>query len=437
MLTPNYTTPASPKSGDLKIAELSSGNIAVLPASDRFSHVLTLGPAELGRMDILKSLAHQDLQNRTWGFTLIDPEGTLAKEVWVDARNCNRPAILFDPSEKISCKFNPLAGKEDDVVENIATTFRMLNPNSSVFFLDLNEQLIKNAVRVLKRLDASEGVEGKYATLISLNRLLQNVEGQGRAWVNQFARITTDSYLEAVENREIASWFLNEYLPERSKIYENTSGVRSQVSKLVSNDYLRVVLNPDFNKGERNELDFGKHLSDTGVICISGAAPYLRELSSWVCTLVFMSFYSGIVSRKAQHAEKIPHTIYLDEFQKYTNSEFIGLLSRGKTYNFSAVLAAQSGTFLSHVKGKPYTDTLIDTIPNVILHPVLSNKDSEFFADLFSESLCGGTSGNYGQSPHAELVFIDDEIHQSTDVVCRLQNNGRLMSVEKGKIIKP
>ena len=71
--------------------------------------------------------------------------------------------------------------------------------------------------------------------------------------VNAFSKVSAATDSEAKENADITSWFLNDYFPERSKVYENTSGVRSQVSKLVSNEYLREVLNPDFDKGERNE----------------------------------------------------------------------------------------------------------------------------------------------------------------------------------------
>ena len=107
-------------------------------------------------------------------------------------------------------------------MENIATTFKMLNPDSPQFFLDLNEQLVRNAVKVLKRLDASEGVEGKYATLIRLSQLLQNSGGQGRDLVNAFSKVSAATDSEAKENADITSWFLNDYFPERSKVYENT-----------------------------------------------------------------------------------------------------------------------------------------------------------------------------------------------------------------------
>ena len=48
--------------------------------------------------------------------------------------------------------FNPLHGDESDVVENMATTFNMLNPDSPQFFKDMTDNLIRKGVKLLKRL---------------------------------------------------------------------------------------------------------------------------------------------------------------------------------------------------------------------------------------------------------------------------------------------
>ena len=126
----------------------------------------------------------------------MEPKGDLAIKAHLMAERFGRKSIYFDPSYKNCPKFNPLSGREVDVVENIATTFKMLDPDSPQFFKDLNEQLTRNAIKVLKRLDKNEGVDGKYATLIWLNRLLQNSGGQGRELVNSFSKIISFSISE-------------------------------------------------------------------------------------------------------------------------------------------------------------------------------------------------------------------------------------------------
>ena len=361
----------------------------ILPAKDRFLHMLILGPTGCGKTSqSLIPMVLQDVQNPEWGITVLEPKGDFAIKAYMMAKEFGRDAIYFDPSYKNCAKFNPLAGREIDVVENIATTFKMLNPDSPQFFLDLNEQLVRNAVKVLKRLDANEGVEGKYATLIRLSQLLQNSGGQGRDLVNAFSKVTAATDSEAKENADIASWFLNDYFPERSKVYENTSGVRSQVSKLVSNEYLREILNPDFDKGEHNEVDFDTHLANGGVMCISTAQGTLRDLSKYLGYFIILSLQSSVFRRPGNENTRPPHTLYIDEFQTYSTPGFADMLTQGRSYRVSSVLATQARAQMAMgggKDGKNFVELVSANARNVILYPGINKDDAKYYSDQFGE----------------------------------------------------
>lgn len=361
----------------------------ILPAKDRFLHMLILGPTGCGKTSqSLIPMVLQDVKNPEWGITVLEPKGDFAIKAFMMAKEFGRDAIYFDPSYKNCSKFNPLAGREIDVVENIATTFKMLNPDSPQFFLDLNEQLVRNAVKVLKRLDASEGVEGKYATLIRLSQLLQNSGGQGRDLVNAFSKVSAATDSEAKENADITSWFLNDYFPERSKVYENTSGVRSQVSKLVSNEYLREVLNPDFDKGERNEVDFDTHLANGGVMCISTAQGTLRDLSKYLGYFIILSLQSSVFRRPGNENTRRPHTLYIDEFQTYSTPGFADMLTQGRSYRVSSVLATQARAQMAMgggKDGKNFVELVSANARNVILYPGINKDDAKYYSDQFGE----------------------------------------------------
>ena len=361
----------------------------ILPAKDRFLHMLILGPTGCGKTSqSILPMVNQDMQNPNWGITVLEPKGDLAIKAAMMAKHYGRKVVYFDPSFKNCPKFNPLAGREIDVVENIATTFKMLNPDSPQFFLDLNEQLIRNAVKVLKRLDKAEKTEGKYATLIWLSRLLQNSGSQGRELVNKLTEVSSTTESEAKENADIVSWFLNDYFPERSKVYENTSGVRSQVSKLVSNEYLREVLNPDWDHGEKNEVNFDKHLAEGGVICISTAQGVLRDLSRYLGYFIILSLQSAVFRRPGNEDTRRPHSLYIDEFQTYSTPGFADMLTQGRSYRVSSILATQARAQMAMgggKDGKNFVELVSSNARNVILYPGINKDDAKYYSEQFGE----------------------------------------------------
>lgn len=378
------------KSGDVVLCiDKETGKPEIWPYKDRFLHMLILGPTGSGKTSqTILPLINQDIQNMEAGITVLEPKGDLAQKAAMMAKYYGRPYVYFDPSFKDCPHFNPLFGKEADVVENMATTFRMLNPDSPQFFLDLNEQLMRNAVKVLKRLDKNEGVDGRHATLINLSRLLQNSGGIGRKMVVEFSQITSKTQEEAKENADIASWFLNDYLSERSKVYENTSGVRSQVSKLVSNEYLRAVLNPDFDKGERNQIDFDKHLAEGGVICISTAQGVLRDLGRFLGYFIILQLQSAVFRRPGNENTRRPHFLYIDEFQTYSNPGFSDMLTQGRSYRVASHLATQARAQMAMGggrDGKNFVELVSTNARNIVLYPGCSKDDAEYYSKQFGE----------------------------------------------------
>lgn len=147
---------------------------------------------------------------------------------------------------------------------------------------------------LLKRLDQEEGVDGKYATFANMNALLQNPGQRARAMINRFAALRKGSDAEIRENEEIASWFVNDYLAERSKLYDNCAPLRAQVAKLANNRYLRRVLNPGFEKGERNEIDLEALMRQRSVICFVVPQPLLGDLTRLVGTLILLKYQHAV-----------------------------------------------------------------------------------------------------------------------------------------------
>ena len=353
----------------------------ILPFKDRFLHMLILGPTGCGKTSqVLLPMIYQDVQDENLGITVIEPKSDLAKKVYVMARNLDRSAFYFDPTSADCPFFNPLYGKEEDVIENMTTTFRLLSPDSKQFFLDMNEMLLRNALRVLKRL------QGDKATLIELSRLIQNIGGYGRQTVNQFTRLNAETEAIAKENEEVASWFLNDYFVDKTKkTYEHCSGLRSQVAKITSNKYLRKVLNPPDG---RNDVNFDKHLENGGVLAIATQQGALRDLSKYLGYFIILQLQSSVFKRKGTEFTRRSHMLYIDEFQTYSNPGFADMLTQGRSYRVASHLATQNLALMAMgagSDGKNFVDLIKTNARNLIVFPGGNYDDALLFSRQFGE----------------------------------------------------
>lgn len=361
----------------------------ILPYKDRFLHMLIIGPTGGGKTSqVILPMVNQDIQNLEAGVTVIEPKGDLAREVAMMAKVAGRPYIYFDPSVDNCPFFNPLVGEEDDVIENAVTTFLMLNPDSPQYFKDLSEQIVRYTLKVLKRMDREEGVDGKYATFVNMNTILQNPNQKGREFINKFAALQKGSDAEKKENADIASWFVNEYYAERSKVYENSSGIRAQVSKIIANRYLRHVLNPDFEKNEHNEIDFDKNLADGGVICICTAQGRMRDLGKFLGYFIILQLQSAVFRRPGNEDTRRGHFLYIDEFQTYSTPGFSDMLTQGRSYRVASHLATQARAQIAMGggrDGKNFVALVSTNARNLVIFPGVSYDDAKFYSDQFGE----------------------------------------------------
>lgn len=408
-----------------RLASKARDTRVVLSAEARLLNTLIVGPKGSGKTsEVILPMVAQDIQNPDWGMTILSSEDELPRKAFLLATEKGREALYFDPTTKNCPKFNPLAGLEVDVVENIVTAFETLNPDAPQFFRNLDEQLLRNAVKVLKRLDRAEGVEGKYATLINLRRLLQNSAGQGCEMVNAFSRIQTVAESEATENKEIAAWFINDYFSEGSKIYANTSGIRSQVTELISFDALRVALNPDFDMGEKNELDFEKALQAGTVLCITTCEWAFRDLSCYLANFIILAMKTALYRRRARNDRNIrPHALYIDEFKAPAQSCFGEILIGSQGLKVGTVMTIQALAVLSvggRKEDRNFAEVVKANSRNIVLFPGINKEDAAYYVKEHF--------GN-GQPSESDLIFAGfQNVHYS---ICEGPSEQQVLSLGK------
>jgi hypothetical protein len=325
------------------------------------------------------------------GVTVIEPKGDLAEKVYAMGKLANREVLYFNPVAPDCPSFNPLDGDETEVSETLATVFEMLTPDSKQYYKDLSNDLIKKSIMVLKRIefaytDPDTGISSKPATLIRLSDLIQNTDGSARRILNELSEIPCFSKSEQKQNQDTIAWFLGEYYKERNDvIYQNTSGVRTQVSNLIQNKYLRKILNPENGK---SDINFDKHLEEGGLLAITTAQGELRGLSSYLGYFIIFTLQSSIFRRPGNEWTRKPNFMYVDECQKYLTTGFCDILTQGRSYRVSAILATQSREMLGMNAGnnaKGFLATISANCRNVILFPGIASEDAEYYSKSFGD----------------------------------------------------
>ena len=355
-----------------------------LPLKDRFLHMLILGPTGSGKTSqSIIPMINRDMQWKEAGIIVLEPKGDLAEKVYAMARHYDRQVLYFNPILPDCPYFNPLFGDESDVVENLATTFKMFSVGSSSFFLDQNDGLIRRAIKIVKRVKSDD------ATFIDVSNLINGFK-EGQDILNKFSRLGGDSEFVA-ENMEIYQWFKNDYLSGLgggkggTKTYEHCSAFRTQVAKLISNKYLRKVLNPPQG---RNDINFDKSLADGEVITIGTAQGALRDLGRFLGYFIILQLQASVFRRPGNENTRRPCFLYIDEFQVYSNPGFADMLTQGRSYKVASHLATQARDQIamgSGADGKSFLSLVSTNARNLIIYPGGNADDASYYSAEFGE----------------------------------------------------
>lgn len=371
----------------------------ILPMTDRYLHMLIIGPTGSGKTSqVLIPQINRDIQVKDLGLIVLEPKGDLAEQVYAMAEYYGRDdAEYFNPTHPDCPYFNPLSGPEDEVIENMATTFKTLAKGSSTFFEDQGEILIRRSLSALKRMeldpDSREHLHGDEATLIDLSTLIHNNESKGRRMITSFSKIPVASDELQKENDDIAAWFLSDYFTGSNaadtrgatKTYEHTSGIRNQVAKLVSNVHLRSVLNPP--KGFSNEVDFTKSLEEGRVLALTTNQGQLRDLGRFLGYFLILQLQSAIFKRPGNEDTRRGVMLFIDEFQVYANEGFEDMLTQGRSYRIACHLATQAIDQIStgDAEGRKFLAVVKTNARNLIAFPDIDPNDAKWFSENFGE----------------------------------------------------
>jgi hypothetical protein len=279
-------------------------------------HEYLIGKSGTGKSTYLRNL----ILNNEGGFAVLDPHGDLAEAI-ADTVEC----IYFDPSE-LHLGFNVLedvpADKRPLIAAQIVASFKAIWGDSWGHRM---EWILLNSLRLL--LDNNH-------TLLGLTKLL-----------------TDDIYrtrlLSRCSDPIIRSFWETEFARYDDRFRkEAIAPIQNKVGQLLANPALRSILGQQkstlkveriMNKGQRLIVNLSK-----GKL---GEAP-----SHLLGALLVSGFYEAAQRRAAiPENDRIPFTLYVDEFQNFATESFADILSEARKFKLSLVLAHQFLGQLPHL----------------------------------------------------------------------------------------
>jgi len=378
-------------SGDIVIGtDKDTGKKVIVPYKDRFTHFLILGGTGTGKTSqALAPMAYQDIQNPDLGVIILDPKGDFAELMYAAARNIGREkAIYFNPVNPACPYFNPLIGPEDTIIENIVAAFNSMDNTSSTYFRGNNETLLRNSLKAVKR------IYGDKATLNDVVNVMNNVNGKGYEMINRLSTRPFSDRFITDDNEKICNFFLNDYYPGMkgmkgaSKMYSDSSAIRTQISRLISNRLVNRILNPPKNAELKPEqyIDFDRVLREKEVLCMTSAQGELQDLSAFLGYFMILSLQSAVFKRPGSEDTRSGVMLYIDEFQEYSNPGFSRMLTQGRSFRVASILATQNRALIAAGKGdagKTFLDNVSSNARNVIIFPGGSYEDCSYYSRQF------------------------------------------------------
>ncbi len=287
---------------------------------DRRYHMYAVGKTGMGKSTMLLNLIRQDIENGE-GLALLDPHGDLAEKVFeLVPEERKKDLVYLDVARRDNpLVFNPLQisdpAKASLVVSSLMSVFKKIWGDC---WGPRMEYILRNGLTTL--------AEFPKATLVDLQRLFSDKKYRGLI-------------LEHVENKQIQAFWEKEFSAYTPRMQQEAiSPIQNKIGQFLNNPLVKNIVG-----GRESSFDL-REIMDSGKIFLVNLSKGKigEDASSLLGALLVTKIALAALSRQDIPEEKRrDFYLYVDEFQSFTTSGFMDILSEARKYRLNLILANQ------------------------------------------------------------------------------------------------
>lgn len=287
---------------------------------DRRRHMYVVGKSGMGKSELLKNLAIQDIQDGR-GLCFMDPHGDLIEDlldyipqervkdvVYVNPADMQYP-VAFNVLEKVGFDQRHL------VADGMMSVFKKIWVDQ---WSARMEYILNYTILAL--------LESEGSTLLGVNRMLAEKE---------YRRQIVDQ----VSDPEVRAFWTQEFAKYQDKYAtEATAAIQNKIGQFVSNPLIRNLIGQ-----VKSSFNMREAMDQQKIILVDISKGRIGEdasrlLGAMIITKVQLAAMSRV---DVPRHERPDFTLIVDEFQNFATASFASILSEARKFNLSLVVAHQ------------------------------------------------------------------------------------------------
>jgi len=352
---------------------------------DRRRHFYAVGKTGMGKTEMLKNMAVQDIQGGN-GMGFVDPHGEAAEELlqFVQKERV-LDVIYFNPADTdFPMAFNVMENVEAEhrhlVASGLMSVFKKVWPD---VWSARMEYILNNTVLAL--------LEYPDSTLLGINRMLVDV-----TYRQKVIDHITDPVVKAFWTQEYARY------TQRYEI-EATAAIQNKVGQFLSNPLIRNIVGQT-----RSSFDMREVMDTKKVLILNLSKGRIGEdnsrlLGAMLITKLQLAAMSRVNIPEEQRQDFF---LYIDEFQNFATESFVNILSEARKYRLSLILSHQYIAQLGTGNEAHVRDAVFGNVGTIVTFRV-GAEDAEFLEKEFTPEFLAPDFVNLGKYHIYVKLMID------------------------------